>query len=135
MLSWMCYWLHQFMKNALLYSTRLYFIFMYLWELKMFNLELKLKEWLDVPLKMDTYHFCIFSFQSNCYPCIATTFMSVRTWILPRHGYEQMSLNCSLLVTTSVDLVQRTFVIAVFQIFKAQHLAHQLCLNKLSFQL
>lgn len=60
MLSWMCYWLHQFMKNALFYSIRLYFIFIYLQELQMFNFELKLKEWLDVLLEIYIYHFFIF---------------------------------------------------------------------------
>lgn len=64
MLSWMCYWLYQFMKNALFYSIRLYFIFMCLRELQMFNFELKLKEWLEVLLKMDIYHFFFFFFIS-----------------------------------------------------------------------
>lgn len=44
-----------------------------------------------------------------------------------------MCLSCSLSIATSMDLVQHTFVIAMFQIFKAQHLTYQLPLKSSLF--
>lgn len=52
--------------------------------------------------------------------------MQLRMLILTRDGCEHMCLSCSLSIAISMDLVQHTFVIAMSQIFKAQHLTYQL---------